>query len=657
MTTEIVEEYYEEEELEPKPALLLIDMSIEQLDDVQGEGQLKKTVIQNAKLLAESKFFQLVIDCRMWVEPGQETSLTWVNREVGNSKYVANTPGAALTPELSGNNPIFFPKQNYSAFSSSQLLEYLQEQHVTHVCICGLNTDSSIAATATDSFSHHFETYVVTDAVATSSGKGAHDAALQNLTRNIGPDVLVEATDLLADDYYEEEIIEEDDDEEYVEEEIIVDDEEVVEEEEVVVDDEDGNVPSAAAAAETTSKTQVAYGGASSKTGPRASPAIRSRIAARKQEIEKGIQSDQDRLRAIRERSKQQERARTDQAIQQRKDMGLKPIAQMDPRYGKTEADLRQEELARQQEHHQQSKARADTVKSTMNSEKSGATTVSSTKPIVKDAPAPAAAPAPVAAPAPAPAKKEKAKKEKKRWGFFGRRKNKKESKKEAAKQEAAPVPAPAPAPAPTPAPAPAPVVVAPPAPAPVQQEKAKKEKKRWGFFGKRKNKKESKKEAAKQEAAPVPAPAPAPAPAPVVVAPPAPAPAPAPAPVSTTGFVEPAKSVVRKEKLPAWAKSQKQLDEEEGKWQKPNPTVGYKPHQAGANVGSQIGSLQNRGVFSQDRAKRRVVKPKTITDTKDTFDKEGNLTRIIIKTIEEPDGSKRRVKTTQYIPAAKVPK
>jgi len=593
MTTEIVEEYYEEEELEPKPALLLIDMSIEQLDDVQGEGQLKKTVIQNAKLLAESKFFQLVIDCRMWVEPGQETSLTWVNREVGNSKYVANTPGAALTPELSGNNPIFFPKQNYSAFSSSQLLEYLQEQHVTHVCICGLNTDSSIAATATDSFSHHFETYVVTDAVATSSGKGAHDAALQNLTRNIGPDVLVEATDLLADDYYEEEIIEEDDDEEYVEEEIIVDDEEVVEEEEVVVDDEDGNVPSAAAAAETTSKTQVAYGGASSKTGPRASPAIRSRIAARKQEIEKGIQSDQDRLRAIRERSKQQERARTDQAIQQRKDMGLKPIAQMDPRYGKTEADLRQEELARQQEHHQQSKARADTVKSTMNSEKSGATTVSSTKPIVKDAPAPAAAPAPVAAPAPAPAKKEK----------------------------------------------------------------AKKEKKRWGFFGKRKNKKESKKEAAKQEAAPVPAPAPAPAPAPVVVAPPAPAPAPAPAPVSTTGFVEPAKSVVRKEKLPAWAKSQKQLDEEEGKWQKPNPTVGYKPHQAGANVGSQIGSLQNRGVFSQDRAKRRVVKPKTITDTKDTFDKEGNLTRIIIKTIEEPDGSKRRVKTTQYIPAAKVPK
>jgi hypothetical protein len=43
---------------------------------------------------------------------------------------------------------------------------------------------------------------------------------------------------------------------------------------------------------------------------------------------------------------------------------------------------------------------------------------------------------------------------------------------------------------------------------------------------------------------------------------------------------------------------------------------------------------------------------PKIITDTKETWDKQGNITRETTRYITEIDGTKRTEKNTEYIPA-----
>jgi hypothetical protein len=43
---------------------------------------------------------------------------------------------------------------------------------------------------------------------------------------------------------------------------------------------------------------------------------------------------------------------------------------------------------------------------------------------------------------------------------------------------------------------------------------------------------------------------------------------------------------------------------------------------------------------------------PRIITDTKESWDREGNITREITRYITEPDGTKRTEKETVYIPA-----
>lgn len=222
-------------------------------------------------------------------------------------------------------------------------------------------------------------------------------------------------------------------------------------------------------------------------------------------------------------------------------------------------------------------------------------------------------------------------------------------SKPQAVETRDAPAPAPAPAaeePAPTPAPAPAPEPASAPAPAPVEPP------------------------APAPAPAPVPAPEPAPAPAPASTpaAEPAPAPALAPGENPHLAVPEPKQHTFAK---PAWTNRGKDVPEQASNTDPalvadPNApkntqthtgavSTGAKKMVVGGGIAGKVAALQDQpggGINPAIKKKRKMKTPKIVTDTKETTDAAGNITREITRYITEPDGTKRTEKEVVKIPA-----
>ena len=97
------------------------------------------------------------------------------------------------------------PKKTDSALSNPAVLETFKSVGVTHVCICGASTDSSVYATAKDLVDNGFEIYVVRDATTSKNGRFGHDKGLRRLQSEFGEQCVVGIDDLLG----EEEVVEE----------------------------------------------------------------------------------------------------------------------------------------------------------------------------------------------------------------------------------------------------------------------------------------------------------------------------------------------------------------------------------------------------------------------------------------------------------------
>jgi nicotinamidase-related amidase len=177
-------------------ALIVVDMSVEQ---VAGIHYNKKSLISNSKLLCQNanKFFDLILDSRLWLRSPEESSLAWVYPETAKTLFVADSDGASLIPELRSFQIRFVKKNNYSCFANSKLLSILRDTQTDEVYVCGINTDYCVFLTALDSFQHKILTYVVEDAVTSVCGKTAHVEGLRNLKKHLGDQVLVTTKDCI----------------------------------------------------------------------------------------------------------------------------------------------------------------------------------------------------------------------------------------------------------------------------------------------------------------------------------------------------------------------------------------------------------------------------------------------------------------------------
>ena len=68
--------------------------------------------------------------------------------------------------------------------------------------------------------------------------------------------------------------------------------------------------------------------------------------------------------------------------------------------------------------------------------------------------------------------------------------------------------------------------------------------------------------------------------------------------------------------------------------------------------VMDRIKGLEDAGLRTKKKMGLKMLTPRIITDVKETWDREGNITRYMTHYIEEPDGRKHTKKETMYIAA-----
>lgn len=76
------------------------------------------------------------------------------------------------------------------------------------------------------------------------------------------------------------------------------------------------------------------------------------------------------------------------------------------------------------------------------------------------------------------------------------------------------------------------------------------------------------------------------------------------------------------------------------------------KDQEISAGVMDRIGQLESAGLRTKKKMGLKMLTPRIITDVKECWDEEGNVTRYMTHYVEEPDGRKHTEKETMYIAA-----
>ncbi len=104
-------------------------------------------------------------------------------RELNWTKLSLNTDEIELA-FVPREDILIFPKYVYGV--SPQLLEYLKDNNVTSIDVCGLNTDGCVTKICMDLFDNGIQPKVLSDYCASTVGKLIHEQALVSLKHIIG---------------------------------------------------------------------------------------------------------------------------------------------------------------------------------------------------------------------------------------------------------------------------------------------------------------------------------------------------------------------------------------------------------------------------------------------------------------------------------------
>lgn len=83
-----------------------------------------------------------------------------------------------------------FEKTIYSALNN-ELKEYIKDNKIEEIYLCGFDTDACIQKTAIDLFENGYEIYVLKDYCMTHVGIELHNATINNLKRLIGENSII----------------------------------------------------------------------------------------------------------------------------------------------------------------------------------------------------------------------------------------------------------------------------------------------------------------------------------------------------------------------------------------------------------------------------------------------------------------------------------
>lgn len=81
-------------------------------------------------------------------------------------------------------------KNIYTAFNK-ELVNYINENNVTDIYLCGINIECCVLKTAFDLFENEYQFYILKDLCACTHGEERKNNALQILARNIGKNRII----------------------------------------------------------------------------------------------------------------------------------------------------------------------------------------------------------------------------------------------------------------------------------------------------------------------------------------------------------------------------------------------------------------------------------------------------------------------------------
>lgn len=87
------------------------------------------------------------------------------------------------------NNKVF-EKTIYSALNK-ELIDYIEENNIEQIYLCGFDTDACVQKTAIDLFENNYEVFVLSDYCMSHTGKELHDIFISNLKRLIGKEYVI----------------------------------------------------------------------------------------------------------------------------------------------------------------------------------------------------------------------------------------------------------------------------------------------------------------------------------------------------------------------------------------------------------------------------------------------------------------------------------
>ena len=189
-----------------KGILLAVDLQNGFLITPECEAVVPK-VVNNA-----SKFHQVWATRFFNRNPNFSHQLNWNDMVFGQETELSKTliPLVSKTFDKPSYSPISPSLLHISRFlfsyahapssfvMSSALLQALQNNAITTVAVCGVDTDACVMATSLGLFDAGFETFVVSDGCASSGGQEYHEAAIKILKLNIGQKYVISFSELPA---------------------------------------------------------------------------------------------------------------------------------------------------------------------------------------------------------------------------------------------------------------------------------------------------------------------------------------------------------------------------------------------------------------------------------------------------------------------------
>lgn len=164
-----------------REALVLIDLQ----EDYFADDELKRcrddlVATCNQLVRAACEAGVPVFEVRTVHEPDGST-WTMSMREDGQGMALRGSPGASPLDGLDTSGATVVEKTRDNAFFGTELPHLLTELSVGRVVLCGVSTESCVAATATEAFARDLGVTMVSDATA-SLDRDLHDDTLRQLS-------------------------------------------------------------------------------------------------------------------------------------------------------------------------------------------------------------------------------------------------------------------------------------------------------------------------------------------------------------------------------------------------------------------------------------------------------------------------------------------